>query len=125
MWFDSICGDDILSIKGRQLKWNNLLLVILQVIDNPLITVAVDRVAPVVTCPDNLAFTVDFGAGGRSVTWTGPTVSDNSGSFTPVLNTHNPGQFFPTGQTAVTYIYQDAANNRNQCSFTVTITEGK
>ena len=78
-----------------------------------------------VVCPDNMAFTIDFGSGGRRVTWTDPTVSDNSGSVTLVSNTHNSNDLFQVGQTTVTYIYRDASNNRNQCSFTVTITERK
>ncbi|XP_033626663.1 uncharacterized protein LOC117289582 isoform X30 [Asterias rubens] len=87
-----------------------------------LITAEVDNIPPVVTCPDNIAFEVPFGANGRQVTWQQPTVSDNSGNFFFVSSTNNPNDFFSVGSNIVTYTYRDAASNQNSCSFTVLIT---
>ncbi|XP_033626665.1 uncharacterized protein LOC117289582 isoform X32 [Asterias rubens] len=87
-----------------------------------LITAAVDNIPPVVTCPDNIAFEVPFGATGRLVTWQQPTVSDNSGNFFFVSSSNNPNDFFSVGSTIVTYTYRDNSNNQNSCSFTVLIT---
>ncbi|XP_022082334.1 uncharacterized protein LOC110974776 isoform X2 [Acanthaster planci] len=82
-----------------------------------------DAIPPVVTCPANINEIVQFGAGGAVITWLAPTVTDNSGSFSLVENTNNPGDFLLTGQTIVTYRYRDPAGNENSCSFTVTIME--
>ena len=83
-----------------------------------------DRVPPLVSCPDNLLFSVETGSGGVELNWADPTVSDNSGSVTLVSNSHNSGDSFAPGETTVIYIYQDPSNNRNQCSFTITVVEG-
>ena len=84
-----------------------------------------DRVPPSVVCPDSVSFSVLVGSAGRDVTWSDPTVSDNSGSVSLVFNSHESGSTFGPGQTTVTYIYQDPNNNRGQCEFTITIFEGK
>ncbi len=73
----------------------------------------VDVIAPVVTCPDNLAFDVPFGSPGRRVTYSLPTVTDNSNEFFLVSSTNNPNDLFQVGSTTVTYTYRDGSNNRN------------
>ena len=54
------------------------------------------------------------------VTWTEPTVSDNSGTF-KLAATHWSGSKFPIGTTKVTYAAFDAAGNRARFSFEVTV----
>ena len=54
------------------------------------------------------------------VTWTEPTVSDNSGSH-KLAATHWPGSKFPIGTTRVTYAAFDDAGNKATFSFEVTV----
>ena len=90
-----------------------------------LINFPVDRTPPMVTCPTDVTVEVDLGSGGRRVNWNEPTVSDNSGYFTLASNSHNPNDLLEVGLTVIAYVYTDAANNLNTCSFTVSIVEGK
>ena len=78
---------------------------------------------PVVTsCPDDITTFVPFLSAGTTVTWTEPTVVDNSGAF-DTAQTHTSGAFFVNGETVVTYTFRDAANNEARCSFTVRVIE--
>ena len=83
-----------------------------------------DTEAPVVSiCPENIALTVPFQSAGTTVSWSEPTVTDNSGAFTTVQS-HNSGDFFAANtQTTVIYTFTDAAGNEARCIFTVTVTE--
>ena len=56
-----------------------------------------------------------------TVTWTIPTVTDNSGNPPTVTESHTPGQF-PIGAYTVAYTAKDAADNTATLSFTITIT---
>ena len=56
-----------------------------------------------------------------TLTWTEPTVTDDSGMTPTVTQTHQPGDSFNVGTTAVTYTFNDIAGNQAQCSFTVTV----
>ena len=65
---------------------------------------------------------VPFQSTGTSVSWSEPTVTDNSGAFT-TTQTQESGSFFAANsQTQVTYTFTDAANNQAFCTFTVTVT---
>ena len=57
------------------------------------------------------------------VTWTEPTVTDNSGDYT-VTSNYNPEDRFSVGTTRVTYYAWDASGNNVSFSFNVTV-EGK
>ncbi|XP_038077931.1 adhesion G protein-coupled receptor E1-like [Patiria miniata] len=83
----------------------------------------VDNVPPEVVCPADLSYQILYGSRGRHVFWSEPTFFDNSGSVSLVSQSHNSNDLFSPGQTDVTYVYRDQADNRNQCSFTITITE--
>ena len=86
----------------------------------------VDEVPPqILGCPANIVDTVNLGVGGKVITWTEPTSSDNSGTSTMTSRTHVPGSFFTIGTTTVTYSFADPSSNSAQCSFTVTIVECK
>ncbi|XP_038068270.1 uncharacterized protein LOC119737763 isoform X5 [Patiria miniata] len=84
----------------------------------------VDTERPVVSvCPANQAITVPFQSAGNVVTWTEPTVTDNSGAFN-TQQTHNSGDFFNANtQTEVRYTFTDAASNEAICTFTITVIE--
>ena len=68
---------------------------------------------------------IPLGAGGTSVRWDEPIVSDNSGNVILIFQSHRSGNFFPTGFTEVVYRYRDPAANTVECSFVVRITESK
>lgn len=54
-----------------------------------------------------------------------PTSTDNSGVVSLQQRSHAPGSFFMIGATVVTYIFVDAAGNTAECTFTITVVEGK
>ena len=59
------------------------------------------------------------------VTWTPPTATDNVTPASQLNNpfiSHSPGDLFPVGPTAVSYIFIDAAGNRATCLFNVIVT---
>jgi hypothetical protein len=70
---------------------------------------------PVISgCPGNINATTS------QVFWTPPTASDNCPGVTMTSN-HNPGDFFPPGNTTVTYTATDAHSNTASCSFVVNV----
>src|SRR5206468_1380667 len=58
-------------------------------------------------------------------TWTAPTATDNcsSGSDLTLTSNHNPGETFPGGETTVTYMAKDKANNTATCTFKVKVVD--
>ena len=81
-----------------------------------------DTTPPTVSgCPDPLSFNVAMGTTAMVVTWTEPTVTDNSGVTPAITRSHMPGESFPLGTTMVLYSYTDMAGNVATCSFTITI----
>ena len=86
-----------------------------------------DHTPPEITyCPADITMTTLRGSGPTVVTWTEPTANDNSGNTPVVSSNHNSGDAFPTTvRTSVTYTFRDAAGNSMDCTFTISITEGK
>ncbi len=83
-----------------------------------------DTESPVINnCPADITVTVPFGSSGGAATWADVDATDNC--TTPVLtNSHNSGDTFPLGTTAVTITASDAMNNVSApCEFTVTVEE--
>ena len=76
-------------------------------------------------CPNNMRQEIPLGAGGTTVRWDEPIVSDNSGHVILIFQSHRSGNFFPTGFTDVVYRYRDLAANTVECSFSVEIIESK
>ncbi|XP_072051694.1 uncharacterized protein [Amphiura filiformis] len=85
--------------------------------------VEVDITPPTVSGSGDTTVTTPLNTGGRTVTWTEPTATDNSGSVTLVSRSHGPGTRFDTGTTRVTYIYRDPAGNRATYEFDVIVIE--
>nr|XP_054770575.1 hyalin-like [Lytechinus pictus] len=83
--------------------------------------ITADTIPPVVICPLDVTQTVEIGTSPRQVFFDVPNVSDNSGSFSLVQASHQPGASFPTGSTTVTYTYTDGSQNSASCSFQVNI----
>ncbi|XP_072018428.1 uncharacterized protein [Amphiura filiformis] len=84
----------------------------------------VDDEAPVIeNCPININEITPLNTGGRTITWTSPTATDNSGVVTLAERSNAPGSFFLVGTTTVSYRFVDGSGNEAICSFTVTVTE--
>ncbi|XP_041457583.1 mucin-17-like [Lytechinus variegatus] len=85
------------------------------------VTAQADNIPPVVNCPPDVTETVELGTSSRQVSFDTPMVSDNSGSFSLVQASHQPGDSFTTGTTRVTYTYADGSGNTASCSFVINI----
>ena len=82
-----------------------------------------DDEAPVITnCPADIVQGSDPGQCGAVVTWTVPDTSDNCG-IVVYMASHNPGDYFPVGNTTVSYYVEDAAGNSAMCVFVVTVND--
>ena len=82
-----------------------------------------DVEAPAITgCPANIIISNTTGSCDGVATWTPPTASDNC-SVTSFTSTHNSGDVFPVGTTAVVYTATDAAGNTTTCTFNVTVND--
>ena len=71
--------------------------------------------------PTDISQSTDATVATAVVTWTPPTATDNSGSYT-LTSSHNSGDTFSLGATTVTYTAVDDAGNQATDSFMVTIT---
>ena len=71
--------------------------------------------------PSATTVNTDPGQPTAVVSWTEPTVTDNSGSYT-LSSTHSPGSTFDTGNTTVTYTVVDESANDVTFSFDITVT---
>ena len=68
---------------------------------------------------------VELGTPGVSVFYPEPTATDISGTANLVSRTAQPGDFFPVGQTDVTYTYEDPSGNPASGTVTVNVVTGK
>ena len=82
-----------------------------------------DNEKPVIVgCPSDIVNSTDVGAATGNVTWTPPTVTDNSGLVT-LTSSHNTTDSFPIGTTEINYTAVDGAGNMaDVCRFNITIT---
>ncbi len=81
-----------------------------------------DSTPPVIFgCPSDVVRSIALGLTGSTATWTEPTATDDSGIVNLTLKSHEPGSFFSTGITQVTYVFVDGAGNRATCLFNVVI----
>ncbi len=78
-----------------------------------------DPTAPIIICPNDTTVCAQT-MSGSIVSFALPEVSDNCGQWT-LQGTHAPGDFFPIGETIVTYTAMDKSGNHADCSFTVTV----
>ena len=78
----------------------------------------IDSLKPQIKCLPNISTHASANCS-AIVTWESPTVIENC-HYTLSSNFHS-GDHFPIGQTSVTYIARDDANNADTCSFTVTV----
>ncbi|CAN5365126.1 hypothetical protein BH09BAC5_BH09BAC5_12970 [soil metagenome] len=87
--------------------------------------VVTDNEAPVIAGLNSVITAVNNpGQCGATVTWNAPTITDNcSGSIT-TTQTANSGDFFPVGNTTVTYTSDDGVNSAS-VSFTITVVDNE
>ena len=82
----------------------------------------VDNAAPVISgCPADITITT-LDCNQVSVNWTPPTATDNCKMAT-LEGTHNPGDFFPPGQTTVAYTATDEQGIFSTCSFQINVVD--
>ena len=72
-------------------------------------------------CPNDISSQTELEAFGAIVSWVEPQATDDSGTAVLLLQTHAPGTFFALGTTIVTYVFRDATNNMEKCSFAITV----
>ncbi|XP_072044902.1 hyalin-like [Amphiura filiformis] len=74
--------------------------------------------------PGDITVDTESGLSTAVVTWTEPTVMDNSGDYT-VTSTYNSGYRFPLGTTTVRYYAWDASGNNVTYAFNVTVEDNE
>jgi gliding motility-associated-like protein len=80
-----------------------------------------DQEAPVFThCPSDINKTAASDSCGAVVHWAAPIAIDNCG-IASITCTPASGSVFPVGQTTVECIAADAADNKDTCTFAVTV----
>jgi surface protein len=80
-----------------------------------------DTTDPVITTINNVTTNAVPGMCGANVNFTPPAVTDNCD--VTVTSTHAPNDFFPVGETLVTYTATDTAGNSSESSFSVIISD--
>ncbi len=84
-----------------------------------------DDELPILTCPADIALT-DIATCGQVVVYDAPLATDNCAAGVPVLTGGlQSGDFFPLGNTLVTWSVDDASGNENTCSFNVLLSESE
>lgn len=79
-----------------------------------------DQEPPVISCPGAITSSVAACAGGISVQFPDPTVTDNCPMVTWTYS-HQSGDFFPCGTTTVTGTATDMAGNQSTCTFPIIV----
>ena len=80
----------------------------------------VDTEPPAIVCPDDIFATNAPGECGGIVNWNLPSISDNCQDV-DISISHFPGDFFPVGNTLVTYTLTDTDGNVTECTFTIIV----
>ena len=87
---------------------------------NPFISKTDMETAMFSNYPADITVNTDTTLATAEVTWTPPTVMDNSGDLT-VISNFNPNDVFSIGDTTVTYTAIDGSGNNISYSFTITV----
>ncbi len=87
------------------------------------VVVVNDTEAPTITCPANITQPNTAGTCAAVVNWQAPVVTDNCAASVTVTCNPPSGSSFPVGNTTVMCIVADPSNNRDTCTFVVTITD--
>lgn len=84
-------------------------------------TLSTDTIPPEITCPTDIIQTSDSALCGARITFS-PIVSDNCAGVAYGSSLYS-GSVFPLGTTPVRVIATDANNNKDSCTFTVTVND--
>ena len=86
---------------------------------------SVDGTDPMLSCPSDITDSISSANQTKTVSWTLPTVSDNSGTL-PTLTSKpsypTPSGVFGVGTHGITYTATDGAGNQAFCMFRITVT---
>ncbi|XP_072181951.1 hyalin-like [Diadema setosum] len=82
-----------------------------------------DRESPNITCPEDIVKLQDPNSATVNVSWSTPSVADNSGNFTPPVSSPESGSVFGLGETTVNVTSYDGNGNVGICQFTVIVTD--
>ena len=88
-------------------------------------SLAVDTTPPTVSCPGDINETAQVGTSSAEIFFDDANATDNSGTVTLASQSHTSGSSFNIGMTTVTFTYEDGNGNTGNCSFLITISEGK
>jgi hypothetical protein len=84
-----------------------------------------DTISPYfMNCPGNVTIAAVDSVCSAMATWTDPTEMDNCATGLSVSSSHNSGDVFPQGTTAVTFTVTDFSGNTASCTFDVEVTSG-
>ncbi|MEO2150593.1 MAG: HYR domain-containing protein [bacterium] len=86
------------------------------------ITVTDNETPQLLGMPAGITQSADSGDCGAVINWTPPTTTDNC-SGAVLTSTHQPGDNFPVGTTAVTYTSLDANGLSTSAAFDITVTD--
>ncbi len=81
-----------------------------------------DVTKPVVSCPANITTNNTPGQCGAAVSFSA-SATDNCPGAAAVVCTPSSGSFFAVGTTSVKCVATDACNNKDSCTFTVTVND--
>ncbi|MBK8565583.1 MAG: HYR domain-containing protein [Saprospiraceae bacterium] len=87
------------------------------------VVVVNDTEAPSISCPVNITQPNTAGTCAAVVNWQPPVVADNCAASVTVTCVPPSGTSFPVGNSTVMCIVADPSNNRDTCTFVVTITD--
>ncbi|XP_070536967.1 hyalin-like [Ptychodera flava] len=73
------------------------------------------------SCPGDITAYTEQGSTSVNVSWTEPTVSDNSRENVSSVSSHRPGSSFQIGSMNVTYTATDPSGNQERCDFVVIV----
>ena len=76
-------------------------------------------------CPEDVDVHAELGLSDDSVYWSQPSAIDDQDRVMLIYASHTPGERFPIGTSAVTYLFADDSFNSAYCNFSVTLKEGK
>eukprot|EP00048_Salpingoeca_helianthica_P005614 m.89588 g.89588 ORF g.89588 m.89588 type:complete len:1841 (-) comp13665_c1_seq2:33-5555(-) len=83
----------------------------------------IDKQIPNIFCPADLTVSTDPRAATAAVVWALPVTWDNSLGPVVIEGTHQPGNRFAIGKTAVRYTAVDSTGNTNFCVFQITVVD--
>ncbi len=90
------------------------------------VTITDDEEPLMSDCPTSIEVNTDAGECGAVVDFTVPTATDNCGNVeVELISGQEPGSFFETGVSEVSYLFTDDHGNSTLCAFTITVLDAE